>query len=594
MTAREEYAARLADRETRIAALQRASGRFGVARLSLAGAALVLAWMAWYAHWFTARWIALPIVIFAIVVIAHSRSRRRQAHLTRQAQFYRRGMARIEEQWAGTGMHERPCDDTHHVYAADLDLFGEGSLFELLCAARTAMGERTLAAWLLEPAGLEEIRRRHASIEDLRERLDLREDVAVLGEDGSVLLEPERLLAWAQAANPRTRPWLGALAVGLPVALLGAALWALSGGPWLPTVVILAIEAGVLYRLDASVTPNLNGVAAAYEADGLRTFAQLLNRIEQERFTSAPLCALHATLDSGTTRCSEAMRTLAWITGFADARDSLFVRAFLAVPFLYSVQVALAAERWRRRHAAEVPGWIDAAGRFEALVSLAQYRFEHPDLPFPEFSAEPGMFDARDLGHPLLPANRCVRNDVHLSKQEPILIVSGSNMSGKSTLLRAVGLNVVLAMAGAPVNARALRLAPLTLGASIRVNDSLREGQSRFSAELSRLRQIVALAQNGATVLFLIDELLQGTNSNDRRIGAEGLLRALAELGAVGIATTHDLALTALSALEGRARNVHFRDTLRDGHMHFDYRLHPGVVTTSNGLELMRAMGLRV
>ena len=227
-------------------------------------------------------------------------------------------------------------------------------------------------------------------------------------------------------------------------------------------------------------------------------------------------------------------------------------------------------------------------------MSLAQYRFEHPDFPYPRFEDEAGLLEARGLGHPLLPAARCVPNDVRLSERVPLLLVSDSNMSSKSTLLRAVGLNVVLAMAGAPVCAQSLRLAPMSLGASIRVTDSLREGQSRFSAELGRLRQIVALAESGATLLFLIDELLQGTNSHDRRAGAEGLLHALLARGAVGIITTHDLALTDMPALAGRVNNVHFRETLSAGQMHFDYTLHPGVVQTRNGLELMRAMGLQV
>ena len=594
VTPSEEYAARLADREARIAALQRAAQRFGAARLSLAGTALAMGWMAWYAQWFSARWIALPVLAFAVLVTAHSRLRRRLARARRQAQFYRRAVARIEDRWAGTGTREHPCDDAHHVYAADLDLFGEGSLFELLCAARTAMGEQTLAEWLLAPADTAEILRRHDCIDELRERLDLREQIAVLGEGDATLVKPQRLLAWAQSANALGSRPIRALAMGLPAALLGAALWGVSSGAWSPALVILVIEATLLYRLRAKIAPVLDGAASSYDSDGLRTFAQLLNEIEGQRFASAPMRSLRAQLDTNGASCSAAMRRLAWVSAFAEARESLIVRWFLNVPLLYPLQAALLAERWRRRYAAELPRWIETSGRFEALASLAQYGFEHPEHPYPEFVPEALSLEARGLGHPLLPSSRCVRNDVRLSARAPVLLVSGSNMSGKSTLLRAVGLNVVLAMAGAPVCAQTLRLAPLALGASIRVNDSLREGQSRFSAELTRLRQIVALAERGSALLFLIDELLQGTNSNDRRIGAEGLLRTLIELGAVGIATTHDLALTELPALAGQVRNVHFRETMREGQMHFDYTLRPGVVTTSNGLELMRAMGLRV
>ena len=590
----EAYAARLADREARISALQRMASRFGTARLSLAATAIAIGWMAWHLHWFSGSWISLPVAAFLAIVIAHSWQRRALALALRQAAFYRRAIARLEDRWAGTGCRGRPADDAHHVYAADLDLFGEGSLFELLCAARTAMGEQTLAAWLLGPADLAELRRRHESIEDLRERLDLRERIAVLGDDGATIAQPQELAAWARAANALAQPGLGILAAGLPAALLGATLWGWVRGDWTPAVLLLAAEAAVLYGLRRRIEPTLGGAAAADVAGGLRALAQLLHNIEHEPFDSDPLRALQGVLVWGDRHCSAAMGRLAWIGAFAEARESLAVRWFLTIPLLYPLQVALAAERWRTKHGADVPRWIEATGRFEALASLAQYRFEHPEFPYPQFADEAGLLEARGLRHPLLPATRCVPNDVRLSQRTPLLLVSGSNMSGKSTLLRAVGLNVVLAMVGAPVCAQSLRLAPMTLGVSIRVTDSLREGQSRFSAELGRLRQIVALTGDGSTLLFLIDELLQGTNSHDRRVGAEGLLHALLARGAVGIVTTHDLALTEMPTLTGRVNNVHFRETLSAGQMHFDYTLHPGVVQTRNGLELMRAMGLQV
>ena len=590
----EAYASRLADWEARIGALQRVVRRFGTARLSLAAAALAIGWMAWHAHWFSARWLFLPLAAFLAIVIVQSRRRRELTRTLRQAVFYRRAIARLEDRWAGTGCQGRPTDDTYHVYAADLDLFGEGSLFELLCAARTAMGEQTLAAWLLGPADLLELRGRQESIEDLRQRLDLRERIAVLGEDGATIAQPLKQAAWARTANVLARPGLGILAAALPAALLSATLWGWIRGEWMPAMLILAAEAAALYWLRRRIEPTLGGAAAADAAGGLRAFAQLLHCVEHEPFGSNPLRALQGELVSGDRHSSAAMGRLAWIGAFAEARESLAVRWFLTIPLLYPLQVALAAERWRAHHSADVPRWIEATERFEALVSLAQYRFEHPDFPYPRFEDEAGLLEARGLGHPLLPAARCVPNDVRLSERVPLLLVSGSNMSGKSTLLRAVGLNVVLAMAGAPVCAQSLRLAPMSLGASIRVTDSLREGQSRFSAELGRLRQIVALAESGATLLFLIDELLQGTNSHDRRAGAEGLLHALLARGAVGIITTHDLALTDMAALAGRVNSVHFRETLSAGQMHFDYTLHPGVVQTRNGLELMRAMGLQV
>jgi DNA mismatch repair ATPase MutS len=329
--------------------------------------------------------------------------------------------------------------------------------------------------------------------------------------------------------------------------------------------------------------------------DDLKIFAKLLVRVEREPFAVPAMQALVRALASQDRRAGRSIEQLGTIAELAGSRQNLVVRWFLAVPLLYSVQVALAAERWRHAHGAKARTWVEVAGRFEALSSIAQYSFEHPADPFPDFVERPPRFRASSLGHPLIPSERCVRNDVDISGGTRALLVSGSNMSGKSTLLRAVGINTVLAMAGAPVRARSLELAPLTVGASIRINDSLSEGTSRFYAEIARLRQLQDLASGEPPLLFLLDEALQGTNSKDRRIGAEAILRAFLGRGAIGLVSTHDLALTEIRGIEeGSVRNVHFEDEIEDGRMKFDFKLRDGVVAQSNGLELMRSIGLKV
>ncbi|MBI2149640.1 MAG: hypothetical protein HYU27_03420 [Acidobacteria bacterium] len=231
----------------------------------------------------------------------------------------------------------------------------------------------------------------------------------------------------------------------------------------------------------------------------------------------------------------------------------------------------------------------------EALCALAGYAFEHPGDPFPELIEGPILLEADEVRHPLIPASECVPNSLKLGGDLRLLVVSGSNMSGKSTLLRTVGINVVLAQAGAPVRARRLRLSPLAIGATLRVQDSLHGHTSRFYSEIRRLHEIMELTQGPLPVLFLLDEILHGTNSHDRAIGAEAVVRGLADRGAIGLVTTHDLALAKVAdALAPRAANVHFRDHLDNGRMIFDYRLHPGIVEKSNALELMRAIGLKV
>ncbi len=590
MSPAEEYARRLQQRERKATELERLHIRIGYVRLLLGIAVGLMAWWAFARHAFSGWWLVAPIVVFAAVAARHAKILRVRMLAERAAELYRQGIARIEDRWAGTGQTGERFQDLHHVYAADLDLFGNGSLFQLLSTARTRMGGETLAAWLLAPAKLQEISERQAAVADLRDRLNLREDLGVLGE--GVGIHPEALLQWAEAPPQLRHTWVRIAAPILAVlAIATAVVW----GAWgiiLPFFVVLGINVVVARRLKQPLEQTLHGTEHAFE--DLDLLSSVLARLEREAFSAPRLQTLGQQLVSRHLPPSRAIAKLRTIIDFIYSRDNMFLRV-LDLGVLYTVQVGFWAEAWRRRHGAAVRRWLDATGQIEALISLAAYSYEHPADPFPEFTTGPTIFEAEELGHPLIAAEKCVRNSVQVGEGSRVLLVSGSNMSGKSTLLRAVGINTVLAIAGAPVRARRLRLSPLQVGASIRVNDSLQEGSSRFYGEITRLRRIFDLAGGDPPLLFLLDELLQGTNSMDRRIGAEGIVRALVERGAIGLVTTHDLALAEISgSLDGQIRNVHFQDELENGRMRFDYRLRPGVVTKSNGLELMRSIGLNV
>jgi DNA mismatch repair ATPase MutS len=271
---------------------------------------------------------------------------------------------------------------------------------------------------------------------------------------------------------------------------------------------------------------------------------------------------------------------------------------FLIGPLLmWDVHCAWALLRWRARAGSRLRGWLDALGEIEALASLGAFAFEHPDFAWPEPTAQP-MLDAGSLGHPLIADDRRVGNDVRLPSAGRALVVTGSNMSGKSTLLRAIGVNAVLAFAGAPVCARTMRIGPARVATSMRVDDSLEQGVSHFYAELRRLKQVIDLAREPGRVqpvLFLFDEILHGTNSRERVIGACAVVRELLAVGALGAVSTHDLGITALEReLGGSVENVHFEEQVAGDAMTFDYVLRPGIVQSSNALRLMRAMGIDV
>jgi hypothetical protein len=591
MSPTEQYSQCLAERSARLAHLDILHTRLGSVRLLIGAAFLIIAWMC------LGRWalplatLSLPIAGFIAVLIYHQRVRMRRTQAQRAVLLYEDGLARIQDQWSGKGTTGQRFETLHHIYADDLDLFGADSLYQLLCAARTQMGEDILAAWLLTPADLESIHARQASIAELRDRLDLRESLAIEGDSVRIDLHPQMLDAWGQAPNRLKSRSLRLAAPLLAVLALAAiAAWAV-WGVLFPLLAVILIEAAASYALREPIHAAISTVESAFE--DLKGLSILLNRLETERFDSAHLQALQLKLSSHSLRASAAISKLATIVNFVEARRNPIL-APLMLLLMYPLQAAMAAERWRSAHGASIHGWLQALGEFEALISLARYAFEHPSDPFPQFVEGAPVFKAVQLGHPLIPASARVCNNVDISGEARVLLVSGSNMSGKSTLLRTIGINTVLAMAGAPVRADALELVPLQIGASIRINDSLHEGSSRFYAEITRLKQLFEL--HGLPLLFLLDELLQGTNSADRRVGAQGLIQALIRRGAIGVISTHDLALTDIAGLmsAGAVENVHFQDELKDGKLEFDFKLRSGIVTKSNGIELMRSIGLDV
>ena len=588
----EEYKRRQQVREIQVAHFEKLHRRFGNLRLLLVIATAIAAWFSLHRDAFSVWWLLVAFVAFLAVAILHAKVLRKRTCAERAVDFYRKGLARVEDRWVGTGQTGERIDIHSSLYATDLDLFGQGSLFELISLARTRIGEDTLAAWLLSPTPVPQLIDRQASITELRTRLDLREDIAILGEDLKVGIHPEALIQWAEAPNRLAHTWLRWLSLLLSIAAVVAAIVWAELGTKTAFFIILIVETIITAVLHKRTAVVLHSTEHALE--DLQLLSSLLARLEREPLETQCLQVIKAKLSSHHLPGSKAIARLRTIVEYIHSLENPIMRG-LNIPLLYAVQVAYAAEAWRAAHGAAVRSWIKAVGEAEALLSLSGYSYEHPTDPFPKFVEGPPCFIAEQLGHPLIPAAKCVRNDIGISGETKVLLISGSNMSGKSTLMRAVGINTVLAMAGAPVRASHLQLAPFQIGASILINDSLQEGSSRFYAEITRLRQICDLAEKSSPVLFLLDELLQGTNSKDRLIGAEGVVRALLASGAIGLISTHDLALTNIGGqFDPRFHNVHLQDEIEDGKMKFDFKLRDGVVTRSNGIELMRLIGLKV
>jgi len=587
-----QYEARL--RELQIAASQ-ARAHSATAAAALAVSIALLLMLGLYAvrpkvgFWW-------PGLSFPLIVASgrfYRRSRQSRYRISRLEQFYRRSVGRIQGNWAGSGAIGDEFSNPAHVYSSDLDVFGEGSLFELLCTVRTANGRRGLADCLLTVPPVEEILSRQEAVRELRGRTDLREQIALLGKFEFLESKWETFAEWLDSPPFPFNRWIRAMAFITSALVAVIFLGGMSGliawntvAAWMIPLVAFHAAVGLFYRARVNEsTAWLRPVSAETQVlrDGLRL-------LERTPFQSARLRGIADRVRNS----SRSVRNLERLLNALNERNKEWFYA-PSLFLLVGTQLCMAIENWRIENGAALRSWLGAWAEFEALSALANYAYENPDNTFPVFSTDDTAFEADSLGHPLLPLESCVPNDVRLNGDCRFLVVSGSNMSGKSTLLRGIGLNAVLAFAGAPVRAQALRLSRLSICASLSVVDSLLNGKSKFLAEMDRLRQTLEAAVEGTPVLFLIDEILSGTNSNDRRIASEAVVRALIDRGAIGALSTHDLALSEIAELEElRGTNVHTGSGDGAGPLDFDYLLKPGVSSDTNALAIARMAGVPI
>jgi MutS domain V len=540
-------------------------------------------------------WAPLVALPFAVVMVSSmGRIQRRRTELRRLREFYQAALARLEDKWRGRGFAGEEFREEDHPFADDLDLFGEGSLFELLAVTRTGIGRATLADWMKAPAARGEVLARQEAVAELRDHLQLREAVQLAGAHSFSPCEKAIFSQWLESPPLPFPAWFRFAAGVLPLVWSGAAIafalgFVSKGMGVAAALAALAAEGALAWRCRRSVRTVLGGIGTP--AIDLKIIRNLFKLMLNCNFASPKLKQLAGALH--TPDALGEVGRLERLVWFLEWRQvDVFSAVFWAL--LWGTQFGMAIERWRSRHGASFGRWLSAIGEFEALKALACYSFEHPHDPFPVLTEGIPLFDAGRMGHPLLDESACQRNDVRLAQEHRLLIVSGSNMSGKSTLLRSAGVNVVLALMGAPVRASHMTMSNLRISASIRVQDSLLRGRSHFYAEVSKIRDSISRAES-SPVLFLIDEILSGTNSRDRRIAAEAVIRALIARNAIGMITTHDLALTQIALIrEPCAENVHFSDQADSGGLEFDYRLRPGVLKESNALALIRTLGISV
>jgi MutS-like protein len=561
---------------------------------------------------------AAAFAAFAVLVVRHARVLDDMAHAEAALALARQGLARLARDWNALPQIPRPrdLDWDAHPYVRDLDIYGHASVTTWLGATATRDGARRLTDWLLTPASIPDVTERQAAIEELAAKRDWRESLAVQGRlAGADPDDLARFLVWAEDGAAGVPAMLPPLVIGLtlltwilvavwfagansrlpPLTLETLKVWLLdaitNGWWWLPVVVNITLSFALAGRVQAVFD------RAALGQRGLERYAAMLAAVCDETWHAPRLAALQSRLRAGGS-APDLVRALGRLGGWSELRTGA---ALLHLPIqaltLWDFHVLFALERWRARCGRHVRDWLDALGECDALAVLSIIRADEPSWAVPSIDAALGEVTATAIAHPLMADDRRVANDITVGPRDTLLLITGSNMSGKSTLLRSIGLNLVLAHAGAPVCAASFRTPPVSVYTSIHIEDSLELGLSYFMAALARLKQIVDAAEKSRrpdrTLFYLLDEVLQGTNSIERGLAVRAIARHLLDAGAIGVMTTHDLALAHEEPLKSAARLAHFTEQVHsDGRMTFDYRLRPGLATSTNALRLMQLIGI--
>lgn len=545
----------------------------------------------------------LFLIAFVVLIVYDNRFKRRFNRYDELVKINDEGRSRLARDWEALPKPDDIPADPNHPFADDLDLFGHASLFSLLGTVATPLGRDVLRRWLLEPAGRQAILERQVAVAELAPLIDVREEITATGRTmpGAGAAALEGFLAWAEG-DPwlRPRPYLAWTARLLSLA---------------PSVLIILDVAGIVsYR--AWATALIVNIAFTFTAgtgvhrtfnrafareSAFQGYARLLALLTDSTFGSTSLRRIQSQLSLENTHAHRQMKKLHRLLALAEVRYSMTYMPIQAFT-LWDFHVLWRLERWQLTSGRHARRWLEALAEFDALAALAGLCFENPDWAFPEITeAQTPTLEATGLGHPLLPDGVRVVNDVKLGPPGSFLFVTGSNMSGKSTLLRAIGTNTVLARAGAPVCASSMRLPPVILETSMRVHDSLQQGLSHFMAELTRLKGVVEAARRvhrdgNGTLLYLLDDVLQGTNTAERRIAARKIIHHLLAEGAIGGVTSHDLALADTDELSAACDPVHFSEQIHEGPdgpgISFDFKLRPGIATSKNALKLLEIVGL--
>jgi MutS domain V len=588
-----DYKIKLADLEQNLSSAQRRRSR---SLFSLIGcAALLVVSLTWSGH-LHSSWVAtIPAVGLLFYVSVYVMARKASLQIALRRGFYERGLERLHFDWNAFEHNGEKYARANHLYQTDLQIIGDRSLFSLLCTTRSEAGAACLAKYLLDPVDLEEVIARQAAVHELHTSTGLREAIALLGRNHFRGCDHEVLNEWMSTPvlNVHWMMPVFSLLCGLAFLLLAVSGLAhiIDLVPALPICfALLVAQVAICAPIFSSTRSRLKTLRRL--AGEVSVLQEGFNLLQIQQFTCPKLARMveNARASNAST---ELLRLDRLLQAIAQRDKELFV--LLSLLMAAGTQLVLAVERWRASNSEQFGDWLNVWAEFDALNAIAGYAWEHPDHVFPEALNGSPTLRLQDMGHPLLPADHCVRNGVVLNESHRFWILSGSNMAGKSTLLRAIGMNLVLAGAGAPVCATSAQLSVFTICTSISITDSVLDGRSKFMAEAERLQKILSKTVVEQPVLFLIDEILSGTNSQDRRVVCEAIVRSLHAGGAMGVLSTHDLALTAIgdeSGLNGLNCCMESEDPAEP--LKFNYRVKSGISRSSSAIAIIRLLGIDI
>lgn len=533
-------------------------------------------------------------IVFPLLVRHHNRLKRRFFHLQSLHQINEEEIMRLQSRLKGMEAGEE-FEDVSHPYTGDLDIFGEHSLFQLINRCSTSKGKALLARQMQHPTVREEVLIRQAAVQELQPQLDWRQDFQAHGRVAKANEEDtDTLLRWTEEppAIEKRLPYTVALFT-LPLITLAGIFFYFFGdaSAYWP---VGAIAVNMLILWSTADKASLTHKKTSRSISALQAYKAMITSVEQKDFQHERLQQLKSYFSHEGTQASKEISKLEHILDNFNARGNLFYHIFNVV-LLLDVYWLLRADRWKMDLKSDISRWFDSISELETLNSIAGFAYSHPEYTFPQIAEQPYIFEAENLGHCLIKSEGRINNDFGMQGKGTVCIITGSNMSGKSTFLRTVGINIVLALMGAPVCARKMTTSVTQVFTSMRTQDSLEESVSSFYAELKRLKQLLQMLEAPQIpVMFMLDEILKGTNSQDRHNGAAALIRQLSKLPAFGFVSTHDLELGRMEKELDKVINYSFTSSIEQDEIYFDYKIHEGICKSFNASKLMAKMGIAI